>query len=100
MKTFLVIALLMASAAHAGDIKEIGIMATEDVEITLDLSNPDYRSKILNQGLITATDGADVAVQTTVKIQNLITGRTKEWTCVTQFVKTPTFFEIWSTICN
>ena len=100
MKKFLVIALLMASTAHAGGVKEIGIMATEDVEETLDLSSPDYRYKILSQGLIPATDGADVAVQTTVKLQNLITGQTKEWTCVTQFVKTPTFFDIWSTICN
>ncbi|MFM6929345.1 MAG: hypothetical protein ACKOX6_12835 [Bdellovibrio sp.] len=100
MKKFLVIALLMASTAHAGGIKELSILATEDVEETLNLLDLDYRYKIVTQDFAEKTEGADVAVQTVVKVQNLITGQTKEWTCVTQFVKTATFFDIFSTICN
>jgi len=100
VKKFLVIALLMASTAHAGDIKELGIMATEDVEETLNLLDLDYRYRVVDQGFADAIEGADVAVKTSVKVQNLITGQTKEWTCVTQFVKTATFFDIFATICN
>ncbi|MGE5086432.1 MAG: hypothetical protein ACM3MG_09050 [Bacillota bacterium] len=100
MKKFLVIALLMASTAHAGDIKELSALATADVEDTLDLLDLDYRYKIVSQDFGEKTEGSDIAVQTIVKVQNLITGQTKEWTCVTQFVKTPKFFDIFSTICN
>ncbi|MEK2689349.1 hypothetical protein [Bdellovibrio sp. GT3] len=101
MKKLLVIALLFASAtAQAGRIKEVVIMATEDVEQTLDLLNPDYRYTIKGQGFTQADDSAGTAIKTIVNVRNLITLQTREWTCVSQFHKTPEFFEITYTICN
>ncbi|WP_413585772.1 hypothetical protein [Bdellovibrio sp. HCB274] len=101
MKKLLVIALLFASTtAHAGRIKEVVIMATEDVEQTLNLLNPDFRYVIKGQGFTEADDSTGTAIQTVVAVRNLITMQTREWTCTTQFHKAPEFFEITYTICK
>lgn len=101
MKKLFVMALLLASStAHAGAIKEVAIMAMDDVEQTLDLLNPDYRHVVKGQGFTQADDSDGTAIQTVVEIRNLITAQVREWNCVTQFHKTPEFFEITYTICK
>ncbi len=101
MKKLFVMALLLASTtAHAGAIKEVAIMAMDDVEETLNLSNPDFRYVVKGQGFTTADDSTGTAIQTLVEIRNLITLQVRQWDCVTQFNKTPEFFEITYTICK
>lgn len=101
MKKLLVIALLFASTtAQAGRIKEVAIMAMDDVEETLNLQNPDFRYVVKGQGFTEADDSDGTAIQTLVELRNLITLQSREWTCTTQFHKTPEFFEISYTICK
>ncbi len=101
MKKLFVMALLLASStAHAGAIKEVAIMAMDDVEETLNLQNPDFRYVVKGQGFTEADDSDGTAIQTLVELRNLITLQSREWTCTTQFHKTPEFFEISYTICK
>ncbi|QDK47217.1 hypothetical protein DOM22_19620 [Bdellovibrio sp. ZAP7] len=101
MKKLFVMALLLASStAHAGAIKEVAIMAMDDVEETLNLLNPDFRYVVKGQGFAEADDSTGTAIQTVVEIRNLITFQVREWNCTTQFHKTPEFFEITYTVCK
>lgn len=99
MKKLLVFALLAASPAFAGRIDEIQIMTTEDVEFTLNLWQNRESYQITYQNFTTPTEGHDLAVKTELVVKNPNQGN-QEWTCVTQFVKTPRFFEITKTVCH
>ncbi|MBV2167191.1 MAG: hypothetical protein KUL82_00680 [Bdellovibrio sp.] len=100
MKKLLVFVLLAASPAFAGRIDEIVIMTTESVEETLNLLNGDQTYEITSQDFTTAAPGNELAVETQLVVRNMHTGRNQEWTCVTQFVKTPKFFEVSETVCK
>lgn len=100
MKILLVFALLAASPAFAGRIDEIQIMTTEDVEFTLNLWNrPEVSYEITYQNFTAPTAGHDLAVETKLVTKDPNQGN-QEWTCVTQFVKTPRFFKISKTVCH
>ncbi|WP_347355804.1 hypothetical protein [Bdellovibrio sp.] len=100
MKKLLVFALLASSTAFAGRVDEIQIMTTEDVEFTLNLWNTPGRTyEITYQNFTQASEGHDLAVETKLIVTNAGQGN-QEWTCVTQFVKTPRFFEITKTVCH
>ncbi|WII72754.1 hypothetical protein QJS83_02575 [Bdellovibrio sp. 22V] len=100
MKKLLVFALLAASPAFAGRIDEIVIMTTESVEETLSLLDADKTYQITYQDFTTPDQGYDLAVQTKLNVRNVHSGRNQEWTCVTQFVKTPRFFDVSKTDCK
>ncbi|CAE81184.1 hypothetical protein AB1A81_17560 [Bdellovibrio bacteriovorus] len=99
MKKLLVFALLAASPAFAGRVDEIQIMTTEDVEFTLNLWQNRASYQITYQNFTTPSEGHDLAVQTKLVV-NMPNQGNQEWTCVTQFVKTPRFFEITKTVCH
>ncbi|QDK39493.1 hypothetical protein [Bdellovibrio sp. NC01] len=100
MKKLVAALLLVSAPAFAGRINEIVIMTTEDVEFVLNLTNGDQSYQITYQDFAKPEQGMDLAVETKLSVRNVHTGRTQEWTCNTQFVKTPTFFEISKTVCN
>lgn len=97
MKKMLVCLLLMALPASAGKMKEIAIMATESVEAAMGI-NPDFM-QITDQRLV-SVEGMDLAVQTKVFITVPWRDGKQEWTCLTQFVKTPQFFDVLETNCH
>ncbi|MDG0815014.1 hypothetical protein [Bdellovibrio svalbardensis] len=100
MKKLIAALLLVSAPAFAGRINEIVIMTTEDIEAQLDLMNGDRTYTITYQDFTTPEEGMDLAVQTKLSVRNVHNGRTEEWTCNTQFVKTPRFFDISKTVCN
>lgn len=97
MKKLLVFALLASSTAMAGRMDEIVIMTMESVEQTLDL-NSVYSYQITKQDFVRAAALRDLAVQTDLVVTR--DGKNQEWTCVTQFVKTATFFKVSETDCK
>lgn len=97
MKKLLVFILLIGSTAFAGRVDEIGIMAMEDSEFTLGL-NASMNYEMTYQNFTTPLQGMDLAVKTEFTVQNS-DGTKQVWTCVTQFVKTPKFFNISKTDC-
>lgn len=100
MKKLLVFALLAASPAMAGRMDEIVIMTLESVESTLGLAgSPEFPFTVTYQDFTKAAPGRDLAVKTEIVVPNQ-DGTNQEWTCVTQFVKTPTFFKVSETDCN
>ncbi len=100
MKKLIAALLLVSAPAFAGRIDEIVIMTTEAVETHLDLLSSDKTYEITYQDFATPEEGMALAVQTKLSVRNVHTGRTQEWTCNTQFVKTPRFFDISKTVCN
>ncbi|KYG68896.1 hypothetical protein AZI87_06615 [Bdellovibrio bacteriovorus] len=100
MKKLLIFILLAASPALAGRIDEIVIMTTESVEETLDLWNTDKTYEITYQDFTTPDQGFDLAVKTKLNVKNVRESQNQEWTCVTQFVKTPRFFDVSKTDCK
>lgn len=97
MKKLLAFLLLWTLPASAGKMKEIAIMATESVEAVIGI-NPDFL-QITDQRLVNV-EGMDLAVQTKVFITVPWRDGKQEWTCLTQFVKTPQFFEVLKTECH
>ncbi|WP_374076382.1 hypothetical protein [Bdellovibrio bacteriovorus] len=100
MKKLLVFALLAASPAMAGRMDEIVIMTLESVEETLGLpSSSEFPFTVTSQDFTKAAPSRDLAVKTELFVTNE-NGTNQEWTCVTQFVKTPKFFKVSETDCN
>ncbi|GEM_PF-1731381 len=99
MKKLLVFALLAAVPAMAGRMDEIVIMTTESVEQSLGLLDPNVTYQITSQDFTKAAVARDLAVKTELVVTKVDSGKSQEWTCVTQFVKTPRFFEVSETDC-
>ncbi|UOF00481.1 hypothetical protein ACES2L_15815 [Bdellovibrio bacteriovorus] len=97
MKRLFIFILLIGSTAMAGRVDEIGIMAMEDAEFTLGL-NAFMNYEVTYQDFTTPEKEHDLAVKTEITL-NKVDGTKHVWTCVTQFVKTPKFFEITKTDC-
>ncbi|MGZ3775235.1 MAG: hypothetical protein ACXVCY_03745 [Pseudobdellovibrionaceae bacterium] len=99
MKTIIVV-LLLCSNAFAGGLKEVAIMATESVEENLFLNDGDHSYQITSQDLATPEENANFAIETKVTIRSIHSGRTENWTCLTQFIKTAEFFKVSKTDCK
>lgn len=97
MKKLLACLLLWTLPASAGKMKEIAIMATESIEALMSI-DPDY-IQITDQRLV-SVEGMDLAVQSKVFVTVPWRDGKQEWTCLTQFVKTPQFFEVLKTSCH
>lgn len=102
MKKLLVFALILsASIAQAGRVKEVMILTEESIAKTLNLSDAqELNTEYSKHQLVEPNMGHDVAVLSTVIILNVTTMTNQEWTCLTQFVKTSTFFKVSETNCK
>ena len=101
MKKLLVFALFLSATAHAGRMDEIVIMTQESIAQTLNLAGGlEHTIQFVSQDFVKANPYRDLAVETKVLVTNVPTIQKHEWTCVTQFVKTPKFFEVSETNCN
>lgn len=100
MKKLLAFILFASSPALAGRMDEIVIMTSESIEATLGLNQSGLNYEITYQDFIKAAPGRDLAVLSKVLVTNSYNQENQEWTCVTQFVKTPKFFEVSETECK
>lgn len=101
MKKLLVFALFssLASVVQAGRIDDILIMTEESIQATLGLYSPERAYEISEQDFTKAAPGMDLAIRSNVTVFSR-TNNTEQWTCVTQFVKTPKFFGVSKTECK
>ena len=105
MKKLLVFALLLSAmtsaTAQAGRMDEIVIMADESIYQTLNLTyGGDDQVEFHQRGFVQAEPFRDLAVETKLTVTNVPTMNKQEWTCATQFVKTPKFFKVSETFCK
>lgn len=100
MKKLLVFIVLASSIAHAGRMDEILIMTEESIQQTLNLQNPDVVYQIMEQDFTKAAPERDLAIRSDLLVLTEAKNSTQQWTCVTQFVKTPRFFKVSETECK
>lgn len=99
MKKLLVFVLLLGSTAHAGKIDEILIMTDESIQQTLGLYEPGAY-EVTDQDFTKAAAERDLAIKTELIELRGPRNAAQQWTCVTQFVKTPKFFKVSETECK
>lgn len=100
MKRLLVFVLLLGSTASAGRMDEILIMTDESIQQTLGLYESGFDYQIISQDFTKAAPERDLAIKTELIVRNGARNSTQQWTCATQFVKTPTFFKVSETECK
>ena len=99
MKKLLIFALLAGSTAHAGRMDEILIMTDESIQQTLGLYEAGAY-QVTSQDFTKAAPERDLAIKTELILRSEPRNAAQQWTCVTQFVKTPKFFKVSETECN
>lgn len=100
MKKLLVFVLLLGSTAFAGRMDEILIMTDESIQQTLNLHEEGLTYQILSQDFTKAAPDRDLAIKSELIVLNGARNSTQQWTCATQFVKTPKFFKVSETECK
>lgn len=100
MKKLLAFALFFASPAWAGRMDEIVMMTLQSVSTTLGVNHDEISVKVTSQDFTKAAPQRDLALKSILLLTNVNTQENQEWTCVTQFVKTPKFFEVSETECK
>lgn len=100
MKMIIAALFLLPHAAFAGKMNELSLMATESIEDQLNLLDANIYYELTHQEFAAPLPGMDLAIRTSLSVRNVRSGETQEWTCNTQFVKTPGFFKIFKTVCN
>jgi hypothetical protein len=100
MKKLLVFVLLLGSTAWASRMDDILIMTEESIQYAIRVNDPNMTYEIIAQDFTKAAAERDLAIKTDLHVTNGARNRTEQWTCVTQFVKTPKFFKVSETDCK
>lgn len=100
MKKLLVFALFFSTTfAHASRMDTLILMADNSILQTLQNQSGEIVTfEVLQRDFVKAEACRDLALRTDIII--LQSPHKREWTCVSQFVKTAKFFEVSETVCN
>ncbi|WP_374077847.1 hypothetical protein [Bdellovibrio bacteriovorus] len=99
MKKLIAVLLVLsaAPASYAGKMKEIWWMTNESVLETLGF---DEGTVAIENHKFVQVEGADLAIQTTVRGFYRVNGSVPTYQCVTAFVKTNDFYDVLKTECK